>query len=200
MKIPFEIGDTVLIEPYVESQKYNYRFYYTDGMKGLSGKLATIVGRKQVDIMRNEYDDDGFQYEINLDERRYRWSSNMLSRSPSQFNVGDRIMILPRKGNGGKYRSYYADNMTKYANMIATITYATISARSPATLQDDGYIYTIDLDDGAYLWNSSMLTLVDTVDTNTKTTIVEDTVNLNNQEEYVVKLKYKKPYKFNFKL
>ena len=116
------------------------------------------------------------------------------------FKVGDIVMIKPRVGCGDDYRSYYNNNMTEYENTIATITEVEKDTLKSALFDDDGYIYRVNVDDGAHVWNSSMFILLKMVNSNVMPTVVETTMNSDDQNKNIIKLKHKKFYKFSFKL
>lgn len=79
----------------------------------------------------------------------------------AKFKVGDKVEVIDRIGYVNDYRSSYVDSMRDLVGKIFTIQSVELSIRPDSTIEDDGYVYTLEEDELKWAWNSSMLKLVE---------------------------------------
>lgn len=79
----------------------------------------------------------------------------------TKFKIDDKVRVLPRIGEPDDYRSSYVDDMTDFVGKIFTIKSVELSEDPQSLVEDDGCAYMLKEDRSEWIWNSSMLELVE---------------------------------------
>ena len=82
----YKIGDTVTIKKRV-APGGNYKFFFTDEMAEMAGKKFVIVGAISTDKTACIIPDDGFEYTLYGEARRFSWASSMFEESNGSINA-----------------------------------------------------------------------------------------------------------------
>ena len=133
----YEVGDKVLLRKDLEVGKMYKGCSLVESMKQYLGKEAII---KKVD-----YDGD---YKIDLDDREWYWTDDMIEKKILQ--VGDKVRIKEDLTTGYDYEIYVNNDMISYKGKIATIKYA----------NESNDTFFLDIDGECWEWSEDMFDLI----------------------------------------
>lgn len=135
----YKVGDKVLIREDLEVSKYYGSCSVVPRMKKYLGQIATI---ERIDI-------DG-DYEIDLDDKEWSWTEEMIEKLVEEkeetFEVGDLVKIREDLRHGNDFEIYVNKDMLEFKGKVGTIIEKSATGS-----------FVLDVDKGEWRWTQDMM-------------------------------------------